>query len=70
MGTQGLEWSEEARRVTDWKRARRRERVELKGRQQWRQRQGAFSLPPGFGGMRVRIFESLRLEGSCVGDSL
>lgn len=75
-GTQVLASSEQARRVTDW----RREMVEQKGRQQQgtegklqcrSRRLLVARVPvPCWNQMHVRIFESLHLESSYVGDLL
>ena len=77
-GTQGLASSEQTRRVTDWRRERRWEMVELKGRQQqetedqlqwpshltWMEQ----VLAPCWNLIHILIFESSQLEGSYVGD--
>ena len=64
----GLASSEWARPVTDWRRERRRETAELKGRQR-QQREGRLQLHSWLSdGMQVCTFESLEFEGSYVGD--
>ena len=67
-GLQGLASSEQARRVTDWRREWRWEMVELKDRQLGDGGQAAILLTPDIDGMHVCIFESSQLEGSHVGD--
>ena len=63
--------SEQARRVTNWRRERKWKMEELKNRQQQETGgQAAISLMPNSDGTHIHIFESLQLKGSCVRDLL
>lgn len=61
--------SEQARRVTEWRREWRWEMVELTDCQ-GDGGQAAISRMPDVDGMHVHIFESSLLEDSCVGGLL
>ena len=65
-GTQGLALSEQARR-TGGGREGGEDRAE-ESSAAGDGRQAAMSLMPGLEGTHIRIFESLKLEGLCVGD--
>ena len=65
----GASMSEQARRVTDWRRERRWEMVELKGCQHRRWRVSC-TVTPDVDGMHIYTFESLQLEGSYIGNLL
>ena len=62
-GTQGVALNEQARRVSDWRRERRWEMLELKGRQQ-QETEGelAMSHVPDADDARVPVFESSQLK--------
>ena len=60
----GLASSEQARRLTDWRKERRGEMGELKDHQQQRWGGAAISFMSDADGTHVLIFESSQLEGS------